>query len=144
MSELFRFSLIRRVHWHDTDMQGVAFNGRYFDFIDEAIRGYYEAAGVDELGENYIGSEFYSVKSECNFISPAFFDDQVAVDFRCSKIGNSSIVYRFRMRCGERQIAEGEMTYVYVDRRSQQKARIPALFRERVVEFEYTEVILNA
>jgi acyl-CoA thioester hydrolase len=63
--------------------------------------------------ENGIRYGFPRVSVNCEYVSPARFEDLLTIAVIVEKIGKKSITYRHEFRCGDREVATGRMTAVY-------------------------------
>jgi acyl-CoA thioester hydrolase len=111
MSATFRTS--RRVEFSDTDMAGIVHFARFFAFMESAehelLRSLGLSVAMDWEGER-IG--FPRVGAQCDFLSPARFEDMLTIDVTIENLGRSSITYGFKFFNGERPVAIGQMTSV--------------------------------
>ncbi|MCW2615531.1 MAG: thioesterase superfamily protein [Frankiales bacterium] len=104
------------VRYAECDQQGVAFNGHYLTWADEAA-----TALMAELGTPYAellarGLDTSVVASELAWSAPARWGDVVDVDGEVAKLGRTSFVFALTIRVGERACCVVRTTYVLVDR----------------------------
>jgi YbgC/YbaW family acyl-CoA thioester hydrolase len=105
------------VRFGDTDLAGIAYYPRMFDFIHKAMEDFFAAqCGVtypELISERRVG--FPLVKSEVDFRSPLFFGDEATISVTTTKVGNSSIGFRYRFSVGERECFDARMTVCCVE-----------------------------
>lgn len=127
-----------RVRFADTDLQGHAFFGSYFTFIDEGYMAYLSELGYSwgALGE--MGLEIYYLDSGCQFKDRAYFEETLNVHARISKLGNSSMTAEMTIvRPGSMAVvAEGFIKAVMVDSETKKSTRIPNELREAVNRYQ--------
>lgn len=103
------------VRYAECDQQGVAFNGHYLTWADEAATAF-----MTELGTPYAemlarGLDTSVVASELSWSAPAVWGDVVDVDGAVEKLGRTSFVWAFTIRVADRTCCVVRTTYVLVD-----------------------------
>lgn len=110
------FSLTRRVEFRDTDAAGIAHFSVFFVWMEQAEHAALRALGVSVLPTPDTADEMVitwpRVSAHCDYRSPAFFEDELQVDVRITKLGEKSVTYGFVFHAGERMVAEGSLTTV--------------------------------
>lgn len=127
-----------RVRWSEVDPQGIVFNPNYFVYVDLALTEYFRMLGYGGSAFEQDGIEFFTVNANCDYRSPARFDEEIEIGFRAARFGNSSMTYAFAMFRGDTLLTEGSMTYVCADMATRRPAPVPAHFIARITEFEKT------
>ena len=130
----------KRVHYHEVDIQNVAFNANYLVYADIAVTEYFRALSQDDGREamDYFGSEgdIMVRHTEIDFRAPAKADDMLDMGTRVRKFGNSSFVLEVAMFRGEELLTVVTTTYVHFIKATGRPAPLPDHFRKRVTEFE--------
>ena len=92
------FSLNIRVYYEDTDFGGVVYYANYLKFMERARTEYLRSLGFDqsELFVNH-RRQFVVRSASVEFVSPARFDDVLAVDAKISNVRRASL--EFTQRC---------------------------------------------
>jgi acyl-CoA thioester hydrolase len=133
----YKFSTEIRVRLPETDGLGVVYHGCFFTYFDVARMDYLRALG---LLEQFRTGESLNliVHASADFRSPARFDDVLLVHARVLKIGESSVTFEFRVDLmpDGRLVAEGRSVHSFIDSKSWQPTRVPAVFRQAVRAFE--------
>ena len=140
----FRFFHRLRVRWAEVDMQKIVFNAHYLMYFDTAITDYWRSLGLPyQATMADLGGDLYVVKATVEFHASARADDQVEVAMKCSRIGNSSMVFTGAIFRGEEHLISGEIVYVYADPATQTSRPVPAALRATVLGFEAGEAMLS-
>lgn len=113
--------------WMDNDVYGHVNNVIYYSYFDSIANNYLiEKAGFDIQTSPIIG---YIVNSACNYYSSITYPDKIYGAFRVNRIGNSSVEYGVAIFKEGQEVAcaYGTMTHVFVDRKTEQPAKISGL-----------------
>ena len=131
------FVYTMRVRFRDTDMQGHVYFGNYFVFCDEALGAYMRAAGTPWQKMVERGTDMFYVNATCDYLGSARFEEDVHIETRISKIGNSSFTSSFVIRdTGGDTLAQASVTSVCVDPNTREKVKVPQRFRDAIIAFE--------
>lgn len=130
----FTFVTPIRVRWDECDAQGVVYFGKYFTLFDVAMTEYFRGLGYDASALD----EFFTVRAEADFKSSARFDDLVEVSVRCARIGATSLTLNYAIFRGDEVLADGAITYVHADPKTQEKSPVPPMIVEKIAAFEKT------
>jgi acyl-CoA thioesterase FadM len=129
------FTIRRRVRWSDCDPAGVAFTGRFVDYLIGA---------VDHFTRHVVGgarSEFVAglgIDTPCKGLSMDFHvalgpDDTVDIAMRVGRIGEHSWDLEADARLPDGRTAfSGRFTPICIHKDPRRKAAIPAPLRERL------------
>jgi len=132
----FRFKTTVRVRYADTDAQGHVYFSNYLVYFDIGTTDYMKAIGYsyEKLLEE--GYDFFTVEALCRYRGEAFFDDELQVGAKISKIGNTSFTFSLGLFRNDVLIADGHIVNVMIDRTSKKPVRVPEGFRKAVEDFE--------
>lgn len=126
-----------RVRFRDTDVQGHVYFGNYFVFCDEALSAYMRVAGVPWQDMVQSGTDMFYVNANCDYLGSAKFEEDVHIETRISRFGESSFTSSFVIRNDrEETLAKANVTSVCVDPRSREKVTVPVALREAIAAFE--------
>ena len=126
-----------RVRFRDTDMQGHVYFGNYFVFCDEALGAYMRAIGVPWQDMVKSGTDMFYVNASCDYLGSAKFEEDIHVETRISKVGDSSVISAFVIRNSRGEtLATASFTSVCVDSKTREKVRVPRPLRAAVAAFE--------
>jgi acyl-CoA thioester hydrolase len=118
-----------QTRWMDNDIYGHVNNVVYYAYFDTVINRFL----VDEGGllpgrSDVIG---LCVESQCRYLAPAAFPDDLEAGMRVTKLGRSSVRYEIGIfqRGVDEAGAFGHFVHVFVDRRDRKPAAIPDSIR---------------
>jgi len=97
----------------------------YYGFFDTAVNRFLiEEGGLDIHNGQSVA---YVVSSQCQYIAPAAYPEDIFVGLRVIKIGRSSVTYGLSVYAGEnkRRVAHGQFVHVFVDRKTDKAIPIP-------------------
>ncbi len=115
--------------WMDNDIYGHVNNVVYYSYFDTAIAHYLIGeGGLDPRNSPVIG---YCVESACRYFRPLAFPHAVEVGVGVTRLGRSSVHYLLGVfRAGaEEASAAGRFVHVFVDRKTERAAPLPAALR---------------
>jgi YbgC/YbaW family acyl-CoA thioester hydrolase len=140
----FRFFDRLRVRWAEVDMQKIVFNGHYLMYFDTAVAGYWRAMAMPyhETME-YLDGDLYVRKATLEYLASARYDDNLDVGIRCSRIGNSSILFGAGVFRGDTLLVSGELVYVFANPKTQTSLPVPAQLRTLLQDFEAGKPMLD-
>jgi acyl-CoA thioester hydrolase len=138
----FKFSARTRVGFSDTDAQGIVYYGRYLPYFDLARVEYHRKLGLLDMEIGGEGVEFVMRALTVEYHAPAVFDDEIEVDVRVARIGNTSATYEFAAYRARDDVlmVNASQTLVLVDLAERQACPIPEVFRETITSFEGADV----
>jgi len=140
----FRFSHRLRVRWAEVDMQKIVFNAHYLMYFDTAVTDYWRALALPyEAAMQQLGGDLYVKKAGLEFHASARHDDQLDIGLRCSRIGNSSMVFTGAIFRGDELLITGELIYVFADPATQTSRPVPAALRETLTRYEAGEPMVS-
>ena len=124
----FYFSPIT-TRWHDNDIYGHVNNVTYYSYFDTAANKYLiEEGGLNIQTADVVG---FVVSSNCRYLAPISYPENIDVGFRVNRLGSSSVEYGLAIfKEGENQAAaHGSFTHVFVNRATNKSVPIPALIK---------------
>jgi YbgC/YbaW family acyl-CoA thioester hydrolase len=142
--EDFRFFHRLRVRWAEVDMQKIVFNAHYLMYFDTAVADYWRALAMPyEEGMHQLQGDLYVKKATVEFNASARMDDRLDVGLKCSRIGNSSMLFTGAIFRAEDMLITCELVYVFADPATQTSRPVPTLLREMLTGFEAGEAMLQ-
>jgi YbgC/YbaW family acyl-CoA thioester hydrolase len=140
----FRFFDRLRVRWAEVDMQKIVFNGHYLMYFDTAVAGYWRALAMPyHEAMEYLDGDLYVRKATLEYLASARYDDNLQVGIRCSRIGNSSILFAAAVFRGDALLVSGELVYVFANPKTQTSLPVPAQLRTLLQDFEAGKPMLD-
>ncbi|HOI28243.1 MAG TPA: thioesterase family protein [Melioribacteraceae bacterium] len=145
---LFQHSITETVRFHEVDILGVCNNAVYFNYFEDARIKYVQDLKRNfQLKELLEGNSFFiMVHNNCDYLEPAFLDDELRIHTRISFIKNTSFGFEHlveKISTG-RIIAKGGGAVVHIDKVIRQPLPIPDEFYEAVKSFEKGVDILRS
>lgn len=140
----FRFFDRLRVRWAEIDAQKIVFNGHYLMYFDTAVAGYWRALALPyaQTMESLEGDLFVR-KATVDYLGSARYDDVLDVGMRCTRIGNSSILFSGAVFRQDQLLVSGELVYVFADPHTQTSRPVPPPLRDVLNAFEAGENMLD-
>ena len=140
----FRFFHRLRVRWAEVDMQKIVFNAHYLMYFDTAVTDYWRALAMPyQESMHQLGGDLYVKKAGIEFHASARMDDQLDVAMKCSRIGNSSIVFTGAIFRAEELLITCELIYVFADPASQTSRPVPGPLRDILTAYEAGEPMVR-
>lgn len=138
----FRHRMPLRVRWAEVDKQGVVFNAHYLLYCDVCVTEYWRAIGV-HYPDDFVaqGSDLFVRKSTVEYLSAAYYDDELEVCGRIARLGTSSMRFVteiYRRRQYEAVLVTAELIYVHTELASRTAQVVPYEMRARIRAFETT------
>ncbi|SLM28140.1 conserved hypothetical protein [Desulfamplus magnetovallimortis] len=119
--ENFSFCHPFRIRYSEVDAQKVVFNAHYLTYFDTAITEYFRWLPFDYMGNiDKTGNDFHTVRTLVEYKAPLFFDENIDVYVRISKIGRSSLTFYIEIYADEEMIPRttGEVVWVYTNQQT--------------------------
>ncbi len=148
MTDNFKFYTELKVRYEETDAMSVVYYGKYFVYF-EVVRTQY----LKNIGYNYKDIEkegFYFVvaESNCKYLNPARYDDDLKIFTKVEYIKNSSFNFIYKIvkeskihdesasETSAINIASGNTVLVCVGNIDFKPRRIPEYLRKAIQDFE--------
>ena len=133
------FTTMRRVEFADTDMAGLIHFTTFYRMMESAEHEFLRSLGVSVVARDADGTAigWPRLAAECEFHTPAFFEDELDVLISVAELGRSSLTLAYEFRRGETRIASGRMKTVrcrVVKGEGLSSIEIPAELRSRLNE----------
>jgi YbgC/YbaW family acyl-CoA thioester hydrolase len=140
----FRFFHRLRVRWAEVDMQKIVFNAHYLTYVDTAVADYWRALALPyEEAMHLLGGDLYVKKVTVEFNASARMDDRLDIGLKCSRVGNSSMVFSAAIFRGDELLITCELVYVFADPASQSSKAVPPPLRQILANFEAGEAMVH-
>lgn len=140
----FRFFHRLRVRWAEVDMQKIVFNAHYLMYFDTAVTDYWRALALPyEEAMHQLGGDLYVKKASVEYHASARYDDQLDVAMKCSRIGNSSMVFTGAIFRGDQLLITSELIYVFADPVTQTSQPVPEGLRRILTAYEAGEPMVT-
>ena len=115
-------------------MQKIVFNAHYLMYFDTAVADYWRALAMPyEEAMHQLDGDLYVKKATVEFHASARMDDRLDVGLRCSRIGNSSMLFQGAIFRGEDLLITCELVYVFADPATQTSRPVPQALRDTLL-----------
>jgi acyl-CoA thioester hydrolase len=123
-----------QTRWADNDVYGHVNNVVFYAWFDTVInRWLITQGGLDPASSDVIG---LCVQSQCRYVAPASYPEELVGALRVAKIGRSSVTYEIGIFRADELLAFGSFVHVFVHRSARRPTPIPERLRgalERLV-----------
>ncbi len=126
----------RRVEFCETDAAGIAHFSSLIIYMEQAEHALLRSLGLSVASSSF-GASWPRVRVECDFISPAKFEDVLSLQTTIALLGTKSVTYQHRLSIGSTVIATGKVTSVCCSRLdgSMTSIIIPPHIRELLIQY---------
>lgn len=145
---IFKFHETLPVRYGDLDPQGHVNNTRFLAYTEQARLAYLTHLGLWD-GALFLDLGIIVADIHISFKAPIYWGQTVKVGARVARMGNKSLNFEFTVedeKTGQ-MFAQVETTVVAYDYHAQTSILIPALWREKIAEFEripyHEETVVN-
>ncbi|MDB4968252.1 MAG: hypothetical protein JWN44_3941 [Myxococcales bacterium] len=135
----FAFRHDLRVRFAETDAQTVVYHSNFLIYADAARVEYFRALGGANDPTEWRRDRGYDVAlvhAECDFRSPAHFDDLLTVWMRLAHVGNASFGFEYRITNGDTLVCEVKTTQCAIDKKARTTRPLPDEFKQALRSFE--------
>ena len=123
----------QNVAWGDMDAFGHVNNVQYYRYIESARICYFDELGI-------LDQDVFTVvaSSQCKYLSPVFYPDQLKIGVRVEEMRNSAVRMSYLIWSTQLQKAAaiGEAVIVCVDKVNMQKTALPEMTRQKIKQIE--------
>lgn len=143
----YKHKITEVVKFHEVDMLGVCNNAVYFNYFEDARIKYVQDLknkySLKKILESY--SFFIMAHNECDYIEPAYLDDELIIYTKIDFVKNSSFGFRHLVEkvSNKKKIAKGGGVVVHIDKRTNKSVPLPEEFYKAVRDFEISVDILK-
>lgn len=114
--------------WHDNDIYGHVNNVVYYSYFDTVVNRYLIEHGSLDIHQGEVVG--FVVESQCKYLAPIAFPEQITAGLRAGKIGNSSVRYEIALFNAKGDLcATGYFVHVFVNKATGRPVAIPAHLR---------------
>lgn len=126
----------RRVEFCETDAAGIAHFSSLIIYMEQAEHALLRFLGLS-VASSSSGENWPRVRVECDFISPAKFEEVISLHSTIALLGTKSVTYQHRLSIGSTLVATGKITSVCCSRLdgSMTSIIIPPHIRELLIQY---------
>jgi len=125
----YRYFSSLTTRWMDNDIYGHVNNVAYYSYFDTVANQYLiEEGGLDIHSAEVVG---FVVASNCQYLKPIAYPEEIELGFRVNRLGNSSAEYGIGIfkKNGDTAVAHGSFTHVFVNQQNGKPTTIPMNIR---------------
>jgi acyl-CoA thioester hydrolase len=121
-----------RVYYEDTDLAGIVYYANYLKFIERARTEWVRALGVDQTRMKAEEGIVFAVRRvEADYLAPARFDDELAVETTPEEMTGARLILRQDVKRAGQTLFAARVTLVALTATGA-PARLPAMIRRRI------------
>ena len=109
-----KFSIRKKVYYHDTDAGGVVYYGRYLEFLEDARTEFFLSRNIQMEILAKEGTLFVIAHIDVDYRKPALYGDEVTVSAGIEKVTASSIHFRQDVTRGDDLLIEARIVVVCI------------------------------
>lgn len=117
-----------RVRYAETDQMGVVYHANYLVWMEVARVAFCRSIGIEyrEM-EREDGIVIAVIEAHCRYVSPARFDDEVAIGISIKESTPRLLRFRYELAIAVdgRKVATGETLHFYLSRETFRPIRLP-------------------
>lgn len=118
--------------YKDTDAEGVVYYGNYFGYFEQGRTEFIRSLGVSLKEMKQKGIVFAVEHVDCNYNSPAFYDDELIVETEIEKMTGARIIFQQKIIRDNRLLVTAHITLFALDIKTFRPMRIPQELQERL------------
>jgi len=118
-----------RVRYSETDQMGVVYYANYLVWFEVARTEYFRNLGMEYSGLEKKGIYLVVAEANCRYKAPLKYDDQIRIVTILSYIKSSSLGFTYEIFLGDRLIATGSTTHVFVNKEKKPVKIPPEVFQ---------------
>lgn len=111
--------------YKDTDAEGVVYYGNYFGYFEQGRTEFIRQLGFSLKELKQKGIVFAVEHVDCNYNSPAFYDDELVIETEIEKTTGARIVFLQKVIRDNRPLVVAHITLFALDIKTFRPMRIP-------------------
>ena len=120
-----------RVYYEDTDLAGIVYYANYLKFIERGRSEWLRDLGLDQAALKRAGTAFAVRNLEADYISPARYDDLLAVETRLAQLTPARLSVEQEVKRDGQLLFRAKVTLVCINDAGR-PVRLPQALVERV------------
>ncbi len=134
-----KHSTFIRVRYADTDRMGVVYNGNYFTYFEIGRTELMRSMGLAYSKCEELGYMLPLTEAKANYISPAFYDDELEINAELVYENKASIKFVYNILHDRTLIAQGHTIHIFVNAGTMKPVKPPKIFIETVEAYKNRE-----
>jgi YbgC/YbaW family acyl-CoA thioester hydrolase len=95
----YEYKMVRRVEFAETDMAGIVHFANFFRMMESTEHAFFRSLGFSVHGQEAEGATGWPrVKTECEYVRPLRFEDEVEIQLLVAEMRTRSVRYQFHFR----------------------------------------------
>jgi acyl-CoA thioester hydrolase len=123
-----------RVRYAETDQMGIVHHANYLVWFEASRSEYCRVHGIDYRQMERDGMMLPLVEAHCQYVSPAFYEDEVVVKSWVISLKRSILRIGYEAWRGEDLLARGTTVQVLVNSQTRRPMRFPADIEQRFID----------
>ena len=109
-----------RANFSDTDAAGIIHFSTIFFWVEATEEAVFRQLKLPDVKSDRIKlTGFTRVRVECDYLAPIYREDIVVIELSPRELGDKKIIWNFKAKVGEKEVANGALTTVYAWREGQ-------------------------
>ena len=126
------FSIKIKVRYCETDQMGLVHHGSYINYFEEA-----RISWISNLGFSYSEIEKSGIilpvsKLNINYLSPAYFDDDLMVNVELAELPTSRLIFNYTIKNKDEVVVTGTTVLAFLNKETKKPFRCPDYMLEKV------------
>lgn len=105
----------KRIHYHDTDLAGVAYHANYLKYFEEGRADYMRQRKAEITEFQKLGLQFAVRKAEVDYRYPARYNDIIKVVSKVTELRNASLVFSQQVFVGDTLAVSAKIVLVCIN-----------------------------
>jgi acyl-CoA thioester hydrolase len=124
------------VAWGEMDALGHVNNAVFFRYFESARIEYFRQLNGDGIDSGPFSPIL--AQTECNYLRPVHFPDNLVAEARVSRVGSSSLTMEYRLTSTKQDavVAEGKAVVVNVERQTGKAQPLSPVVKDRIKAHE--------
>ena len=112
-----------RVRYAETDQMGMVYYANYLIWMEVGRTDYCRKCGFKYRDLEREEQAFLTVaEATCRYLAPARYDDEIVVETQLERVRSRVVEFIYRIKCGEKLLAEGRTLHVVIGNDGRPKA----------------------
>lgn len=104
-----------RVRYAETDQMGMVYYANYLVWMEIGRSDFCRQSGFSYRDLEKKEQAFLTVaKATCRYLAPARYEDEIVIETELARVGSRVVEFTYRIKCGERLLAEGSTVHVVI------------------------------
>ena len=121
-----------RLRYAETDRMGIAYNAHYLTWFEVGRTEFMRSTGMSYREVETRGFNLPLVDAQLKLRSSVGYDDILVTETWVAELRSRTITFAYRIRLGERVVAEGRTTHACMRSSDGRGCRIPPWLAERI------------